>query len=154
MVVHADAHGGYQPPLFGDADHFYHGNIHFAEEAEAHLLLNVRQVDVGIGGFPCIDGVVQHGVGDEGAAEFQAACLGQHAVAFRRGGCARYQADLEGFACFVCGSGTFGNGSRQGFGIACAGETAHANQHVVLYHFCGLLRTHDFAAKACVADAF
>jgi len=71
----ADAEGGNQLAVFGNAGHFDKGHVHFAEKARANLLLDMRQMDIHIGGVARIDLITQSGVGLERAAQFQAASL-------------------------------------------------------------------------------
>ena len=134
--VGTDRQRGDEFAVGGDAGHFDHGHVHFAEKAGAHLLFDVRQVHVHIGRFARVNLVAQGGVGLEGAAEGDGVGAGEYAVAFVSGGRAGNHADFEGFSGGVGGLRLFGDGGGHSFGVARAGEAADADGHAV-FDECG-----------------
>ena len=136
-----------QPAIFCDRRGFDDRKIDRSQLAGAKHLHRLGEVLVDEHDVAIVDGGTQRRISLEGEAARQCAGLGQQLVVVVAQRGARHEGDAQRLGC-----SPFGEGERDGFRIACAGEAAHANGHAVLDEHGRFLRRHYLAPKRAEAN--
>ena len=142
-LVVTDSGRGNQQAIGGHAQHFHHGDVHVAQEAEPCMLRHVGQVHVDEVDLASVDRLACGGIGVEGQTLAQGSGFGHHAIALRGRGRTGPDIDLVGLALGMFSLGAGSNRLGQGLGVTGSGKAAHADIDTVRDQGSGLFGRHD-----------
>ena len=144
---------GNSAAVFQHRGHFDQREIQLAKEAVFHELGDMAQVDVHVFHLAGVDALASLGIGLIRQPQVNAAGHGERSIELRSGGGAGENADLELLASQRGVGDAASQRHRHRFGIAGAGESAHADLVAVMDQRRCFFGIHNAASQAGVQDA-